>query len=149
LCRSEQDNSCDDNLFKTQILIKKFFSERGQADLSDIDSEVLTHHMLDIFLAVTAEQIEQAINRLSNEKVSESDNISNKTLKIITPFIKKNLTHAISRCFNSKFTSESFHKFITVILHKKKKKDYSLSRSYCLIALENTIAKLMKKLIAE
>jgi len=31
----------------------------------------------------------------------------------------------------------------------ERKKDYSLSSSYCLIALKNTIAKLMKKLIAE
>ena len=36
----------------------------------------------------------------------------------------------------------------TVILHKDKKKDYSLPSSYRLIVLENTIAKVIKKIIA-
>ena len=36
----------------------------------------------------------------------------------------------------------------TVILRKDKKKDYSLLSSYRLIALENTIAKVIKKIIA-
>ncbi len=37
--------------------MKKFFLKRKQTDLSDIDSEVLTHYMLNIFSAITAEQI--------------------------------------------------------------------------------------------
>ena len=36
----------------------------------------------------------------------------------------------------------------TVVLRKDKKKDYSLLSSYRLIALENTIAKVIKKIIA-
>jgi len=108
LCRSEQDNNCDDNSFKTQILTEKFFSKSEQADLSNINRKVSADSMLDIFSAVTAEQVEQTINKLSNEKALKSDNILNEALKIITPFIKKNLMQTISRCFDSELTSESF-----------------------------------------
>lgn len=149
LCRSEQDNNCDDNSFNTQILTEKFFSKSEQADLSNINRKVSADSMLDIFSAVTAEQVEQTINRLSNEKALKSNNISKEALKIMTPFIKKNLMQTISRCFDSESTSESFWEFTTVVLQKKRKKDYSLSSSYCFIALKNTIIKLIKKLIAE
>ena len=149
LRRSEQDDSCDDNLSKAQILAEKFFPEGGQADLSDIDSEVPTHHMLDISSAVTAEQIEQAINRLPNGKAPGPDNIPNETLKVVAPLIKEDLAHAISRCFDSGSTPENFRESTTVVLRKERKGDYSLPSSYCPIALENTIAKLMEKLVAE
>ena len=44
--------------------------------------------MLNISFTTTSEQIKQAIHRLSNDKVSESDNISNEILKKVTHIIK-------------------------------------------------------------
>ncbi len=149
LRRSEQDISCDDNPTKAQILAEKFFPEGGQADLSDIDEEASVNHMLNISSAVTAEQVEQTINRLPNGKASGPDNISNEALKAVVPLIKKGLTRAISKCLDSGSTPGSFCESITVVLRKERKRDYSLPSSYRPIALENTIAKLMEKLVAE
>jgi len=64
-----------------QILVEQFFSEGGQADLSNINEEESAHIMLDIPSAVTAEQLEQTINRLSNGKASGLDGILNEVLK--------------------------------------------------------------------
>ena len=107
------------------------------------------NYIFNISFITTSEQIKQAIYRLLNDKVLKLNNISNKILKKVTHIIKNDLAQAISKCFISEMTSESFHEFITVILKKKKKQDYLLLSSYCLIVLKNTIAKFMKKLITE
>jgi len=129
--------------------MRKFFSEERQADLNNINNEMSVNHMLNISSIISAEQIEQTIHRLSNDKASESDNISNEVLKVVIPLIKKNLTQTISKCFIKNTTPRSFQKFTTVVLQKKRKKNYFLPSSYCLITLKNTITKLMKKLITE
>jgi len=129
--------------------VRKFFSEEKQANLNNINNEMSVNHMLDISSIISAEQIEQTIYRLLNDKVFESDNISNEVLKMMISLIKKNLTQAISKCFIKSATLRSFQKFITVVLQKKRKKNYFLSSSYHLITLKNTITKLMKKLITE
>jgi len=96
--------------------VRKFFSEEEQADLSNINNEMSANYMLDISSIISAEQIEQTIHRLSNDKVSESDNISNEVLKMMISLIKKNLAQAISKCFIKGVTSRSFQEFITVVL---------------------------------
>jgi len=74
------------------------------------------NHMLNISSTISAEQIEQAIHRLPNGKVSGSDNISNEVLKVVASLIKKNLTQAISKCFTKGATPRSFWEFTTVVL---------------------------------
>jgi len=149
LHRSDQKDTHNDNPTKTQILAGKFFPEGGQADLSDINNEMPVNHMLNISSTISAEQIEQAIHRLPNGKVSGPDNIPNEVLKVVAPLIKENLAQAISKCFTKGATPRSFRESITVVLRKKRKKNYSLPSSYRPITLENTITKLMKKLVTE
>ena len=149
LRRSDQEDAHDDNPTKAQILAGKFFPEGGQADLSDINNEMPANRMLDIPSTISAEQIEQAIHRLPNGKAPGPDNIPNEVLKVVAPFIKDDLAQAISKCFTKGATPGSFRESTTVVLRKERKKDYSLPSSYRPIALENTIAKLMEKLVAE
>jgi len=96
--------------------VRKFFSEERQANLSNINNEMFVNHMFDISSIISAEQIEQTIHKLLNDKASESDNISNEVLKMVILLIKKNLTQAISKCFIKSVTPRSFQKFITVVL---------------------------------
>ena len=63
--------------------------------------------------------------------------------------IKNDLAQAINKCFISEMMLKIFYKFITVVLRKKRKKNYLFLSSYHFIALKNTIIKLMKKLITE
>jgi len=88
--------------------MKKFFSEEKQTNLSNINNEMSVNCMLNISSIISAEQIEQTIYRLLNDKVSESDNISNEVLKMMISLIKKNLAQAISKCFIKNVTSKSF-----------------------------------------
>jgi len=53
--------------------MRKFFSEEKQANLNNINNEMSVNHMLNISSIISAEQIEQTIHRLLNDKVFESE----------------------------------------------------------------------------
>jgi len=62
--------------------------------------------------------------------------------------IIKDLVEVASYCFANKIIPESLKEFIIVVLRKEGKKDYSLLGSYKLIALKNTLVKVLEKYIA-
>ena len=68
LRRTDQEVSDNNNSVKAQILAEKFFSEGGQADLSDTTETPSPPGLLNIPSAVTAEQVKQAMHRLPNGK---------------------------------------------------------------------------------
>jgi len=106
-------------------------------------------YFLNIEEIMIANQIKQVIKSLFTEKTADSDNVLNEILKMTCKTIKKNLAVMITQYFTDSLLSLYLKKFTTVMLHKKKKKNYSLSDSYCLIALKNTIVKLFKKIVTE
>jgi len=67
---------------------------------------------------------------------------------MVTLIIIKDLVEAASYCFANGTIPESLKKSIIVVLYKEGKKNYSLSGSYKLIALKNTLAKVLEKHIA-
>ena len=76
------------------------------------------------------------------------NSILNEVLKVVALVIKKDLAEVASYCFTNKIPLESLKEFITTILHKKRKKGYSLLGSYRLITLKNTLVKVLEKYIA-
>ena len=62
--------------------------------------------------------------------------------------IAKNLIKIISNYFINKTILKSLKEFITVVLYKKGKKNYSLLSSYKLITFKNTLIKVLKKHVA-
>jgi len=62
--------------------------------------------------------------------------------------IIKDLVEVASYCFTNGIIPESLKESITVVLHKEGKKDYSLPGSYKLIALKNTLVKVLEKYVA-
>ena len=77
------------------------------------------------------------------------DRILNKAIKavleaIITPLVDTATTYLLK----SKIL-ECYKEIITVVLQKANKKDYSLPGSYRPVALENTLGKILEKIVAE
>ena len=62
--------------------------------------------------------------------------------------IKKDFAKAASYYFANKITLKCLKESITVVLHKKGKKDYFFLGSYRLIAFENTLVKVLEKYVA-
>jgi len=67
---------------------------------------------------------------------------------VVALVIIKDLVEIASYCFTSGIILESLKESITIVLHKKGKKDYSLLGSYRLITLKNTLVKVLEKHIA-
>ena len=67
---------------------------------------------------------------------------------MVASVIKKDLVETASHYFTNKIALKSLKKFITAILYKEEKKDYSFLGSYRLIAFKNMLVKVLKKYIA-
>jgi len=104
--------------------------------------------VLNISPTILIEEIGKLIRSLLNRKALGPDGIPNEVLKVAALVIVKDLAEAASYCFASRIIPKSLKEFITMVLHKEGKKDYSLLGSYRLIALENTLAKVLEKYIA-
>jgi len=104
--------------------------------------------VLNISPTILTEKISKFIRSLLNKKALRLDSILNKVLKVAALVIVKNLAKIASYYFASRIILKSLKEFITVVLYKERKKDYSLLGSYRLITLKNMLVKVLKKHIA-
>jgi len=101
--------------------------------------------MLNISPTISTEEINKFIRSFLNRKVLGLDSILNKVLKVATLVIIKDLAKTASYYFTSGIILKSLKEFITIVLCKEGKKDYSLLGSYRLITFENMLVKVLEK----
>jgi len=104
--------------------------------------------VLNISPTILIEEIGKLIKSLLNRKAFRLDSILNKVLKVVALVIIKDLTEVASYYFTSGIIPESLKEFITMVLYKEGKKDYSFLGSYRPITLKNTLVKVLKKYVA-
>jgi len=128
------------------IFITKFFLKTRVVDFSDIKIEIIIEQrVFNISPIILIEEINKLIKSFLNRKVLKLNGILNKGFKVAILVIIKDLVKAASHCFANKIILKSLKKFITMVLHKKEKKNHSLLSSYRLISFKNTLAKVLKK----
>ena len=133
---------------KVEILRAKFFPKSNQADLSDMDAiHDIPRFSMDI--TVTENELSKVIRKLPNGKAPGPDGIPNEVWKRILNTVGKELARVITGILRLGELPGSFKESTTVALRKEKKKDYSLPGSYRPIVCENTIAKIVEKVIAD
>jgi len=91
----------------------------------------------------------RTISRLLNNIALGPDGILNKALKTCGPLIAPWLTDIARACFVIGYYPQLRRSITTVILQKEGKADYLIPGSYCPIALENTLSKILEKVIAD
>ena len=84
---------------------------------------------------------------LPNDKALGPDGILNEVLKALAPEIVEGLAQGISIHLASSTLLDSLKESTTITLRKEGKKDYSLLSSYHPIALENTLVKVVEKIL--
>jgi len=89
------------------------------------------------------------IGKLPNKKAPGPDELTNKVLKIIRLPLAVALQEVFQSCLTQGHFPHYFQQTRTVVLHKEGKEDYSLPGSYRPIALENTLGKILEKIVAE
>ena len=89
------------------------------------------------------------ISRLLNNIVLGLDRILNKALKAYRPLIAPWLIDIAKACFIIGYYLRLRRAIIIFILYKEGKVDYLLLGSYRPIALENTLSKILERVIAD
>ena len=98
---------------------------------------------------VSPNTVIEALRKLPTGKAPGPDGIPNGALKEVCPEIAEELATAISNCLKEGTFPRSMKESTTVVVRKERKKDYSLPQSYRPVALENTIAKVIEKIVAD
>src|SRR6266481_1261406 len=102
-----------------------------------VDSDIITKEMARI------------ISRFLNNIVLGLDRIPNEALKTYGPLIVPWLADVARVYFIIGYYLRLKRAIITVILYKEGKADYLLLRSYRPITLENTLSKILKRVIVD
>jgi len=149
LRRSRTDPLKTSNEEKAELLREKLFPHPPRPDLSDIPSNWEPTSQLAISPEVSADQVASAIAGLSSGKAAGPDGIPNELLKALAPDIKEDLARAISELFSKGSLPTAYKESLTAVLRKEQKDDYSLPGNYRPIALQNSLAKLVEKIVAD
>ena len=76
-----------------------------------------------------------------------TDSILNEVLKIIAPIIAEELAQTVTELLRAGNIPQSYKESITVVIRKERKGDYILPSSYRPVALENTLAKVVERIV--
>ena len=98
---------------------------------------------------MTKEELEDTIYKLPNGKALGLDRIPNEIIKLVALVILQDFAQAISDYLVGGSLPLRYKESTMVVLRKDGKKDYSLPGSYRPIALENTLAKVIEKILAD
>src|SRR6266480_6717809 len=98
-------------------------------------------------MIITPEEVKKVIQKFLNGKALGLDNIPNEVLKIIAPIIAEELAQVVIELLRAGNIPQSYKESITVVIRKERKGDYILLSSYRPVALENTLAKVVERIV--
>ena len=146
--KSPDDPLIIDNKGKANFFISQFYSFSLEVDLLDIPNDTNTLSWFIIPQDFPDILLERELEKFSNGKAPGPNRIANEVLKKVykelAPYLAEVFTAAVYLGYYPKIGKS----ITTVALCKDGKVDYSLINSYRPITLENTIAKVYKKLLA-
>jgi len=152
LRRNDRSPHTGDNKEKARILAERFFPPPENTDLSDTTGEAnqgAPTERICVEASATAAMVQEAIRHLPSKKTPGPDGITNEVLKLCSSEIASHLADIARACFKVGYHPKEFRNTITVVLRKEGKPDYSLPGSYRPIALENTLGKVIERLVAD
>ena len=133
---------------KAEIFKSTFFPLLPSADLSDIEGANYPK-AVPTPPHITLSQVETAIEKLAPKKAPGPDEIPNLILKKCYNELKERLLLLAQESFEVGYFPTIFKEFMTLVLRKPKKPDYTKPNAYRPIALECTIGKVLESIMAE
>ena len=99
--------------------------------------------------SMTHREIMKVIHKINLNKTFEINEIINKMLRQLARVVIKQIYFFFDKYIKKKIQSSHFKKIFTIMLRKSRKKNYSKFSSYKLIALLNTLNKMLKSIVFE
>ena len=131
---------------KIKIMFKTYFSFLSTMFMKDV-TEFDHFLLIDDETSITRCKIMKIIHKINLNKIFKINKIINKALRQLARVINKKIRFFFNKCIKKKIQSSHFKKIFTIILRKLKKKNYSKFALYKLIALLNTLNKILKSII--
>ena len=128
---------------KAEMLKRHFFSEKLQADLSDIKEAVYSSEMKSL-LQISAENIQNLMICQQVLSILKINNIFNIFLQVMNKFFTEAVAKLTQICWELLYYLMQFHKARMMTLHKQKKDDYISLRFWRLIMLLSTVDKVIE-----
>ena len=97
-----------------------------------------------MILIIIIEKMRKTLTRSKFDKISKSNDITNKILKTCFQKLIFVLTSLFQACVTLEYHSRIFRKTHSITLKKSNKSNYSISKTYRLIALLNTLNKILE-----
>jgi len=148
LRRNEGEEPTRNDAERARILGEKFFPQAPQASRTQPAGGAQSQRNIPINQEVTTEELTAILGALPTGKAPGPDGIPNEILKALSPEIAEGLAQGISKTLAGGTLPNRLKESTTIALRKEGKRDYSLPSSYRPIALENTLAKVVEKVLA-
>ena len=122
------------------FLLTMFMKDAAKFDYSSLinDETSMTHR-----------EIMKVIHKINLNKIFKINEVINKALRQLICVIIEQIHSFFDKCIKKKIQSSHFKKVFIIMLRKSKKKNYSKSLLYELIALLNTLNKILKSIMFE
>ena len=133
---------------KIEIMFEVHFSSSSTMFMKDA-AEFDYSSSVDDETPMTHREIMKVIHKINLDKAFEINEIINRMLRQLARVVVEQIRFFFDKCIKQKIQSSHFKKTFTIILRKPKKKNYSKSSSYKLIALLNTLNKILKSIVFE
>ena len=133
---------------KVDTLTKAFFPHPPPADLKDIALTKDYPPLVPYGPFITIKQIQAAVQRAAPKKAPGPDGIPNKVIRQALPHIEHHLQALMQASLDMGYFPKAFRTSTTIVLRKPAKPDYTKSKAYRPIALENTLGKILESVIA-
>lgn len=140
-------DAVDDSEGKARILRESFFPAPPEADLEDIARATYTDQIN--LPPITVQEVQNAIQGTSANKVPGPDGIPNLVLQAAMLTISPHLTRIFNQSIQLGYCPDHFRDSNTIALRKPGKDDYTTPKAYRPLALLNTIGKIMDAIIAK
>ena len=124
-------------------MFETHFSSSSTIFMNDIEEFIYSSSTSDD-KAMTRREIMKAVYKINSNKTSKVNEIINKTLRQLARIIIEQIRSLFDKCIKKNIQSSHFKKVFIIMLRKSSKKNYTKSSSYKLIALLNTLNKMLK-----
>ena len=131
------------------LLSDLFFPYATAAELSDPTTYRYLPAVAETESLITGEEIEGAIKRCKPNSASGPDGIPNRLLKLLIKSILPTVVLLFRACAEQGYHLLCFREAHTIAIKKPNKPNYTLAKAYRLIALLNTLGKVLESIITK
>ena len=131
---------------KIEIMFETHFSFSSTVFMKNV-AKFNYFSLIDDEASMTRREVMKIIHKINSDKAFEINKIINRALRQLAEITINQIRFLFDRCIKKKIQSSHFKRIFIIMLRKSRKKNYIEFSSYKLIALLNTLNKMLKSIV--